>query len=30
MVGSEEILLIFTVSHDIGVTSSITSDIIFV
>ena len=30
MVGSKENLLIFTVSPDIGATSSITSDIIFV
>ena len=30
MVGSIEILLIFTVSPDIGATSSITGDIIFV
>ena len=30
MAGSEENLLIFTVSPDIGATNSITSDIIFV
>ena len=30
MVGFKENLLIFTVSSDIGVTSSITGDIIFV
>ena len=30
MVGSLENLLVFTVSPDIGATSSITSDIIFV
>ena len=30
MVGSKENLLIFTVSHDIGATSSITGDVIFV
>ena len=30
MAGSYENLLIFTVSHDIGATSSITDDIIFV
>ena len=30
MVGAKENLLIFTVSPDIGATSSITSDIIFV